>query len=344
MNILKKTVLFLLLIVKLFCQLTITLVMLLYNCIFKNSSKRVIFVICFTLLFTTLFFTFNKSFAGNKMNKSNNLLTSNLTVKNDLISSNSAINAKRVEKKENKNITIDTIEKDLLNVDFISYQAVEVERKTGKPEGPFATNFATDGESVMELPPGAFAPTMPCPTLPTGLEIKGGIPGIPGIGAPAPEKKLTKAQLAKLKAEEARRNITNCLENEISLKGIVIDNKNRKTIAILEMTNPSGNRGIKSVSSKEVLWLPTCTVTVTGISKDHVTLNSGGITVKKYLEEISDDIMLNPTTAGGSGITGSTDGSLVPPPLPGASGTPGKPGTNVSSKQMSDIDKLLNSF
>lgn len=333
MNILKKTGLLLLLIVRLFYQLTRALVLFLYKCIPNNSHKRVIFVICFTALFTTLFFTFNETFAGDKKNK----IVSEKIFKPAFINSNKNLNEQKLLAKNTKNITVDTIEKDLLNIETISYQAIEVETKLTKPEGPFASSFVSDGESMMEVPQDVINSSMTscqsgCPLVPPDMK------NLPGIGLPTPEKKLSKAELEKIKAEEKRKSIYNALENEVSLKGIVADNKNKKVIAILEISNPSGSKNIKTVSSKEVLWLASCKAIVTGISRDKVVLSSDGITVNKYLPEISDDVVMNPTTSSSSG-NGSKDGGLVPPPLPGQNRTPVDKG-----QSMSDIDKLLNSF
>lgn len=230
------------------------------------------------------------------------------------------------------NLSMNNIEKNLEDAEAISLQATAISKSTGRPE-PFAPIFAPGS---MPSPDGSIG------SLP-------GLPGMEGVKGPSAE------EIARQKAEQRRNEIRESLNNNVLIKGIVLNKNKSKPMAVIQLSKTDGTNETKAVMPGEQIYLPNCVAKVSNIAENRIGLQSEDVKVDRYLPEINDEELSSasgaaPSPSGGENPTSS--GGLMPPPTPGAPPMPThSKGTAPNNSSMGDaktkideIDKLLNSF
>lgn len=337
-KVLKKILLLVMLIGNLFKQLMFGLTLFLYNRALGNRWGAIICVtiVGLLILFGALILLPGEKVASSKPDK----LVANANVSVEGLSINDTYEAEQAELDEeasldeelqgqvSENGAIDTIEQNLREADAISFQATEIKNS---PEGrtePFAPSYVFGSGSEF-FPEG-------------GNSIDG-----KGIAPPSPQ------EIAKQKAEERRNEIRGSLDNDITVKGILMDANKIGSMAVVEIISPDGRKTVRTVKAGEVISLPNCTAKINKILEDKIAITSEDIKYEKYLPQFKDEDTVpvaNVTNNVPPDGTKTPSDNLIPPPNPaaGKASAPASKGSDSSidnaKKKIDEIDKLLNSF
>lgn len=331
-KVIKKIFLLFVLVSSLLKQLFISLSLLSLNCIKKHPKTTAIstgIVLAAICAIVPSVFTSNSSQANSKLTVGLN----NSSANNLIAQSKSMFTTESGHFSNTANITetsktlapeaaVDKLNQTFAEIDGIAFQATHLSgsSSTGRSE--------------------PFAP------------VVGGLDAITGPNG-ASGKPLTPEEIAIQKAEARRNQIRDTLNNNVTVKGIVVDSNNKRPLAVVEITKPDGSSEIKTVLPGEKLYFADCLAKVTKISQDKISLSSEDVKVDRFIPDFNDDAGKAPaasssaptTEAASSTSSDAGKGNLLAPPTP-KTNVAGKSGTSAGNtkKQIEDIDKLLDSI